>query len=68
MSIHPTHECPAPGCRVRLDFAVLACSRHWRMLPRHLKAAVLRAWRAGNWSEHADARQAAVDWWEARTR
>jgi hypothetical protein len=65
--VTPTHECPAPDCTVPCSFGTLACPRHWRMLPRHLKAAVTNAWRRGSWGEHADARAAAVTWWEAHT-
>jgi hypothetical protein len=68
MRLDSTHQCPAPRCQVvGLPQSVLACPRHWRMLPRHIKTAVTNAWRRGTVLEHSRARAAAVNWWEAHT-
>lgn len=37
-----THECPAPGCTLRVPFARLACLTHWRLIPRDLQQRLLR--------------------------
>ena len=40
------HVCPAPGCAVELQFHILCCKKHWYQVPRPLRSAVMRAWRA----------------------
>ncbi len=41
-----THTCPAPGCSVRLPFAIFACQTHWSLVPRALRLQITRTWRA----------------------
>lgn len=41
----PTHTCPKRGCERELSDAVLACSRHWFMLPPELRRAIVQEWR-----------------------
>lgn len=38
----PGHRCPAPGCRVQISPAQLACRPHWRMIPWAIRARILR--------------------------
>lgn len=59
-----THECPAPGCMVRVDQDRLACPRHWYRLPAALRARIWRLWSRGPEEEHAAAVREAIDWLE----
>jgi len=40
------HVCPAPGCVVELPYHIAFCRPHWYQVPRPLRSAVMRAWRA----------------------
>lgn len=62
-----SHECPAPECERRCPPHILACARHWKMLPREIAIEVWRAWRNRDKDYWAvlDTRQKAVDWWAA---
>lgn len=40
-----THECPAPGCELRVRFDRFACLTHWRLIPRPVQMPLLRLWR-----------------------
>jgi hypothetical protein len=41
------HECPAEGCNAHVTDSMLACGRHWRLVPQDLQRRVYRAWRCG---------------------
>lgn len=41
------HVCHADGCEVEIAPAFLMCSKHWRMVPKPLQAAVWRYFRPG---------------------
>lgn len=55
-----THECPGPGCKKRVPREMLACRRHWYQVAPAVRAAVWRAWRAGNTADHAHAMRLAI--------
>jgi hypothetical protein len=60
-----THECPAPGCGVRVPFAQFACRSHWYSLPAALRSELLLAWRRNPISQrYLDARAACVAYLE----
>lgn len=40
-----THECPAPGCELRVRFDRLACVGHWKTIPWDVQKPLLRLWR-----------------------
>lgn len=40
-----THECPAPGCVLRVRFDRLACIGHWRLIPGPVQRRLLREFR-----------------------
>ena len=42
-----SHRCHAIGCPTHVHPRLLMCGKHWRMVPRALKAAVWSAYRAG---------------------
>jgi hypothetical protein len=50
-----THECPAPRCKARVVRDMFACRSHWFLLPADLRGRIWRAWRSGDFSEHAAA-------------
>lgn len=54
-----THECPTNGCGAQLPYSVLACKRHWFMLPPPLRAEINRTWRSGDLPAYLAAREAA---------
>lgn len=41
------HTCHAKGCRVPVPPRMLMCGRHWRMVPREIKAKVWAHYREG---------------------
>ena len=59
-----THQCPAPGCTVRVPQERLACARHWYMLPAELRQQLWRAYRRGTIVEHAAVLSRCVAWFE----
>jgi hypothetical protein len=65
------HHCHARGCKVEVPPQMLMCSRHWYMVPRHIRRRVWHHYREGQcddkrpsqaWLEAADDAIAAV--WE----
>lgn len=52
-----SHECPAPGCELRVRFDRLACITHWRLIPREIQKPLLRLWRDDPASD---------EYWQAR--
>ncbi len=40
-----SHRCPAPGCRRLVPRSHLACSAHWRALPKRLRDELTTEWR-----------------------
>lgn len=40
-----THECPAPGCSVLVDFKTFACKTHWFTIPAPLRQELWREFR-----------------------
>lgn len=45
MSIDTTHECPKPGCDVRVPFEILACRSHWFEISRATRDLLSHLWR-----------------------
>lgn len=41
------HECHAKGCLVRVAPRLLMCHRHWYMVPRATRIAILNTYRRG---------------------
>lgn len=41
------HHCHARGCPVAVPPKLLMCTKHWRMVPKALQAAVWATYRAG---------------------
>lgn len=58
-----THVCPAKGCTRRVVHAELACPTHWRKLPWRMRTNLNHAWRNGDLAGHAEALDAALDWY-----
>ena len=62
------HHCHATGCDTRVPPEMLMCRRHWFMLPKPMRDAVWRTYRAGQCDDwdishgYADAARAAVRW------
>lgn len=54
------HDCPAPGCEVRVAFDRLACRRHWYSILKSLRDALWRAWRDDDMERHAEIRAECV--------
>lgn len=42
-----THRCPAPPCDREIGADYLACRRHWHMVPKAIRRALLLAWDGG---------------------
>lgn len=42
--IDTTHECPAPGCGIRVPFHRFACRAHWRTIPTLLQTRLVGEW------------------------
>lgn len=43
----PKHFCHATGCNMEVPPKLLMCLKHWRMVPREMRAAVWRHYRPG---------------------
>ena len=41
-----SHTCPGPECAAEVPAHMLACPRHWYQVPRPIRIAIWRAWRA----------------------
>ena len=39
------HQCPGPGCQVRIDRDRLACRDHWYQVSKPVRDEVWRLWR-----------------------
>lgn len=60
------HECPAPGCKRRVPYEMLACRVHYRLLPNPIRNRLYRTWRDGDGAgspEHAAAIEACIEFW-----
>lgn len=63
------HECPYPGCEIRVDYNMLGCKDHWFVLPRRLRNRIWKAWTAAqadgiNMGDYLEVRAEAVKFWE----
>jgi hypothetical protein len=47
-AVSDLHDCPADGCPKRLPFEMMACRKHWFVLPPALRRDINRAWRTGD--------------------
>lgn len=45
MATDDSHECPGPGCTIRVGFSKLACRRHWNMVSPATQGRLYRAYR-----------------------
>ena len=43
----PVHECPAPGCGVKIPGRLFACREHWFVLPKPLRDRIWATYRPG---------------------
>lgn len=56
------HKCPANGCTAKVPGSMLFCRKHWFMVPKSLRDAVWREYRAQPQSDsHQMACQAAIE-------
>lgn len=44
---HGGHHCHWPGCGAQVKPAMWGCTRHWFMLPQHIRTAIWRAFEPG---------------------
>lgn len=55
-----SHPCAVPGCGVGIPQEFLMCGRHWLSLPKGLREAVWRTYRAGASEEYLAAQEKAI--------
>lgn len=58
-----SHQCPGPGCKASVPYAMLACRAHWYQVSRPIRALVYRTWDHGlgaGSSEHTRAMELAI--------
>jgi len=66
------HRCHATGCEIEIAPRLFMCRRHWFALPRPLRDAVWKTYRAGQESDklpgaaYIEAARAAIKWHEER--
>lgn len=64
------HKCPVASCTAQVEPHLLACSKHWFMLPYDIRVKVLKAWR--NYGKdpgaYLAARGEAEDWWDLNVK
>ena len=58
-----SHLCHARECRAEIAQELLACAKHWRLIPRSLQRAVTRAYRHGQ----CDDKKPSAAWMSAAT-
>lgn len=64
----PTHECPAPDCRVQVPHAQLTCKPHWFAIPAEIRSRIWTGYRSANGVLHSQAMQDAISFLQGAAR